>query len=82
MAGLLPGPPARQDAFCGPCSPGAGRGGGDEDPGQAREIQGHRWKCLLSNAKALPSVLTTSRRKCPFSTNVSLILVISFKEQE
>ena len=39
-------------------------------------------KRLLSNAKALPSVLTTSRRKCQFSTNVSLILVISFREQE
>lgn len=59
-----------------------GGAGGNEDPGQAREVQGHRWKRLLSNTKTLPSVLTTSRRKCPFSTNVSLILVMSFEEQE
>lgn len=37
-------------------------------------------KCFLG--KAPPSALTTSRRKRRLSTNVSLILLLSFKEHE
>ena len=77
----LPGHTPRSRLQDGPCSLRWTRTQGWHTEGRSADGRALKRKNLLSNAKAHPSVLTTSRRKCQFSTNVSLILLISFKEQ-
>lgn len=83
----LPGPPTlpgctpRSRLQGGPCSLRWTRTQGRHVEGRSADGRALKRKHLLSTAKARPSVLTTSRRKCQFSANVSLILLIFFKEQ-
>ena len=83
----LPGPPTlpgrtpRSRLQGGPCSLRWTRTQGRHVEGRSADGRALKRKHLLSTAKARPSVLTTSRRKCQFSANVPLILLISFKEQ-
>ena len=83
----LPGPPTlpgrtpRSRLQGGPCSLSWTRTQGRRTECRSTDGRALERKNLLSHAKARLSLLTTSRRKCQFSTNVSLILLISFKEQ-